>query len=200
MASSKFRLNKKLIFQMTLILMGFFIIFFTYFYTDKQKETVKKPEQEEILEEKTLEENTSTFENIQYEGIDKNGNKFIINSEYAKFKNDLPNIIDMEKILARFFFKDGTVLKITSDYGIYDNITNDMEFEQNVKMYYLEKKLFSEKANFVNSENYLFVQGNVIAEGDEGDLSADRMDFDLVEKKLKISMYNREKVNIKVNY
>ena len=75
-----------------------------------------------------------------------------------------------------------------------------MEFEQNVKMYYLEKKLFSEKANFVNSENYLFVQGNVIAEGDEGDLSADRMDFDLVEKKLKISMYNREKVNIKVNY
>ena len=42
MASSKFRLNKKLIFQMTLILMGFFIIFFTYFYTDKQKETVKK--------------------------------------------------------------------------------------------------------------------------------------------------------------
>tara|TARA_B100000945_G_scaffold217640_1_gene175624 strand:+ start:982 stop:1584 length:603 start_codon:yes stop_codon:yes gene_type:complete len=200
MASSKFRLNKKLIFQMTLILMGFFIIFFTYFYTDKQKETVKKTEQEEILEEKTLEENTSTFENIQYEGIDKNGNKFIINSEYAKFKNDLPNIIDMEKILARFFFKDGTVLKITSDYGIYDNITNDMEFEQNVKMYYLEKKLFSEKANFVNSENYLFVQGNVIAEGDEGDLSADRMDFDLVEKKLKISMYNREKVNIKVNY
>ncbi len=200
MASSKFRLNKKLIFQMTLILMGFFIIFFTYFYTDKQKETVKKPEQEEILEEKTLEENTSTFENIQYEGIDKNGNKFIINSEYAKFKNDVPNIIDMEKILARFFFKDGTVLKITSDYGIYDNITNDMEFEQNVKMYYLEKKLFSEKANFVNSENYLFVQGNVIAEGDEGDLSADRMDFDLVEKKLKISMYNREKVNIKVNY
>ena len=185
---------------MTLILMGFFIIFFTYFYTDKQKETVKKTEQEEILEEKTLEENTSTFENIQYEGIDKNGNKFIINSEYAKFKNDLPNIIDMEKILARFFFKDGTVLKITSDYGIYDNITNDMEFEQNVKMYYLEKKLFSEKANFVNSENYLFVQGNVIAEGDEGDLSADRMDFDLVEKKLKISMYNREKVNIKVNY
>ena len=110
---------------MTLILMGFFIIFFTYFYTDKQKETVKKPEQEEILEEKTLEENTSTFENIQYEGIDKNGNKFIINSEYAKFKNDLPNIIDMEKILARFFFKDGTVLKITSDYGIYDNITID---------------------------------------------------------------------------
>ena len=145
-------------------------------------------------------ENTSTFENIQYEGVDKSGNKFIINSEYAEFKNDIPNLINMERILARFFFKDGTILKITSDYGTYDNITNDMEFEQNVKMYYLEKKLFSEKANFVNSENYLFVEGNVIAEGAEGDLSADKMDFDLTEKKLRISMYNQDKVNIRVNY
>ena len=180
--------------------MGFLIIFFTYFYTDKQKKAVKKTEQEKILEGKKLEENTSTFENIQYEGIDGNGNKFIINSEYAEFKNDMPNIIDMERILARFFFKDGTVLKITSDFGIYDNITNDMEFEQNVKMYYLEKRLFSEKANFVNSENYLFVQGNVVAQGSEGDLSADKMDFNLAEKKLRISMYNEEKVNIRVNY
>ena len=121
-------------------------------------------------------------------------------SEYAEFKNDLPNIINMENILCRFFFKDGTVLKITSDFGIYNNITNDMEFEQNVKMYYLENTLFSDKANFVNSENYLFVQGNVIAEGLVGNLSADKMNFDLTEKKLRISMYNEDKVNIRVNY
>jgi len=199
MAFNKFKPNKRLIFQMILLSIGIFIIFFTYFYTDKQK-SVKKTEQKKIMEEKKHPENTSTFENIQYEGIDANGNKFIINSEYAEFKNDIPNIIHMEKILSRFFFKDGTVLKITSDFGVYDNITNDMEFEQNVKMYYLEKRLFAEKANFVNSENYLFVEGNIIAEGIEGDLSADKMDFDLTEKKLRISMYNQDKVNIRVNY
>ena len=38
-------------------------------------------------------------------------------------------------------------------------LSNDMEFEENVEMYYLENKLFSDKANFVNSENYLIVQG-----------------------------------------
>ena len=67
-------------------------------------------------------------------------------------------------------------------------------------MFYLESKLFSEKANFVNSENYLFVEGNVIAEGLEGNLKADKMNFDLTKKKLRISMYNQDKVNIKVNY
>ena len=199
MASNKSKLNKKILSQITLLLLGVLIIFFTYFYTDKQR-NVEKIKEQKI--EKTNEqiENKSTFENIQYEGEDVNGNKFIINSAYAEFENDTPNIIDMRNIECKFFFKDGTVLRILSDFGIYNNITNDMSFEQNVKMYYLESRLFAEKADFVNSKNYLFVEGNVVAEGLEGDLKADKMNFDLTEKKLRISMYNENKVNIKVNY
>ena len=193
-------LNKKILSQIILLLIGILLIFFIYFYSDQKQKPFKKIEKDKIIGEKVLPENTSTFEDIQYEGMDINGNEFIINAKYAEFENDIPNIINMEKILCRFFFKDGTVLKITSDFGVYDNISNDMQFEQNVEMYHLENRLFSEKANFVNSENNLIVQGNVIAKGLDGDLSADKMDFDLTEKKLRISMYNQDKVNIRVNY
>ena len=198
MASNKFKFNKRILSQITLLLLGVIIIFFTYFYAgkDKTKKTVEVKEKE-ITEEI---QNKNTFENIKYEGVDASGNLFVINSEYAEFENETPNLIDMRNILCNFYFKDGTVLKITSDFGVYDNLTNDMSFEQNVKMFYLESKLFSEKANFVNSENYLFVEGNVIAEGLEGNLKADKMNFDLTKKKLRISMYNQDKVNIKVNY
>lgn len=198
MASNKFKFNKRILSQITLLLLGVIIIFFTYFYAgkDKTKKTVEVKEKE-ITEEI---QNKNTFENIKYEGVDASGNQFVINSEYAEFENETPNLIDMRNILCNFYFKDGTVLKITSDFGVYDNLTNDMSFEQNVKMFYLESKLFSEKANFVNSENYLFVEGNVIAEGLEGNLKADKMNFDLTKKKLRISMYNQDKVNIKVNY
>ena len=198
MASNKFKFNKRILSQITLLLLGVIIIFFTYFYAgkDKIKKTVEVKEKE-ITEEI---QNKNTFENIKYEGVDASGNKFVINSEYAEFENETPNLIDMRNILCNFYFKDGTVLKITSDFGVYDNLTNDMSFEQSVKMFYLESKLFSEKANFVNSENYLFVEGNVIAEGLEGNLKADKMNFDLSQKKLRISMYNQDKVNIKVNY
>ena len=198
MASNKFKFNKRILSQITLLLLGVIIIFFTYFYAgkDRTKKTVEVKEKE-ITEEI---QNKNTFENIKYEGVDASGNQFVINSEYAEFENETPNIIDMRNILCNFYFKDGTVLKITSDFGVYDNLTNDMSFEQNVKMFYLESKLFSEKANFVNSENYLFVEGNVIAEGLEGNLKADKMNFDLTKKKLRISMYNQDKVNIKVNY
>ncbi len=198
MASNKFKFNKRILSQITLLLLGVIIIFFTYFYAgkDRTKKTVEVQEKE-ITEEI---QNKNTFENIKYEGVDASGNQFVINSEYAEFENETPNLIDMKNILCNFYFKDGTVLKITSDFGVYDNLTNDMSFEQNVKMFYLESKLFSEKANFVNSENYLFVEGNVIAEGLEGNLKADKMNFDLTKKKLRISMYNQDKVNIKVNY
>ena len=60
--------------------------------------------------------------------------------------------------------------------------------------------MFSEKASFVNSENYLLVEENVVGESPEGNLVADKLDFDLIEKKMKVSMYNEEKVNIRINY
>ena len=48
MASNKSKLNKKMLSQITLLLLGVLIIFFTYFYTDKQK-TVKKTEKEKVV-------------------------------------------------------------------------------------------------------------------------------------------------------
>ena len=52
----------------------------------------------------------------------------------------------------------------------------------------------------VNSENYFVVQGNVLGEGPLGNVAADKLNVDLIQKKMKISMYNESKVNIKVNY
>tara|TARA_Y100001970_G_scaffold273186_1_gene371006 strand:+ start:2020 stop:2613 length:594 start_codon:yes stop_codon:yes gene_type:complete len=197
MASNKSKLTRRRLFQTGLFFLGILIIFFTYFYKDEKEALVEKKEPEK---KEDIKENVSTFENIQYEGKDANGNDFIINSEDAEFFAEKPNIIYMQKIICRFFFKDGTVLKITSNKGVYDNITNDMEFEENVKMYYLENRLFSDKATFVNSENYLLIQDNVVGTGPQGDLVADKLNIDLLEKKMKISMYNAGKVNIKVNY
>ena len=74
----------------------------------------------------------------------------MINSEYAEFENETPNLIDMKNILCNFYFKDGTVLKITSDFGVYDNLTNDMSFEQNVKMFYLFPLLDHQELHIYN--------------------------------------------------
>ena len=99
-----------------------------------------------------------------------------------------------------FTFKDGTILTIISDKGIYNNVSNDMSFSDNVRMDYLENKLFSDRARFNNYENQILVSGNVTGNGPTTGLKADELDFDLNTKNLKISMYSEERVNVKTKF
>ena len=201
MESNKFKLNKTKFIQISLLLLAFLLIFFTYFFNLKKKQPSTNLDQIKTVEpDGGGEKVANTFIDVEYGGLDKNGNRFVIGSKYANFEIDRPNIIRMEQILCTFYFKDGTNLTIVSNYGIYNNVTDDMEFTENVKMNYLENILFSEKANFFNAKNELLVEGNVKSKSPEGELQADKLDFDLNSKKLKISMYNDEKVNIKVNF
>jgi LPS export ABC transporter protein LptC len=201
MESSKFKLNKTKFIQISLLLIAFFLIFFTYFSNLKKKQASTNLDQIKTIEpDGQKEKAVNTFVDVQYSGFDKNGNRFIIGSRHANFEIERPEIIRMEQILCNFYFKDGTKLTIISDFGIYNNVSDDMEFTENVKMNYLENVLFSEKANFFNVKNQLLIEGNVKTTSPEGKLQADKLDFNLDNKKLKISMYNDEKVNIKVNF
>ena len=201
MESSKFKLNKTKFIQISLLLIAFFLIFFTYFSNLKKKQASTNLDQIKTIEpDGQKEKAVNTFVDVQYSGFDKNGNRFIIGSRHANFEIERPEIIRMEQILCNFYFKDGTKLTIISDFGIYNNVSDDMEFTENVKMNYLENVLFSEKANFFNVKNELLIEGNVKTKSPEGELQADKLNFNLDSKKLKISMYNDKKVNIKVNF
>ena len=201
MASSKFKLNNTKLIQVSLLLLAFLLIFFTYFFNLKKTQPSTNLDQIKTIEsDEQKEKMVNTFVDVQYNGFDKNGNRFVIGSKYANFELERPEVIRMEQILCTFYFKDGTNLIIVSNYGIYNNVTDDMQFTENVKMNYLENVLFSEKANFFNVKNELLIEGNVKTKSPEGELQADKLDFNLDSKKLKISMYNDKKVNIKVNF
>ena len=203
MASSKFKLNNTKLIQISLLALAFLLIFFTYFFNLKKKQPSTNLDLDQI---KTIEPDeqkekaANTFFDVQYNGLDQNGNRFVVGSKYANFEIDRPELVKMEQVLCTFYFKDGTNLTIVSNYGIYNNVTDDMEFTENVKMNYLENVLFSEKANFFNIKNELLIEGNVKTASPEGELQADKLEFDLNSKKLRISMANDEKVNIKVNF
>ena len=193
--------NKKKIFQLSLIFIGLIIIFFTYFFNLEKKQPsdiVTKTETKE--NEEFLEEGVNRFENVEYKGIDNTGNKFTIGSQFAEFKKEKPELIFMENVECFFTFKDNTVLLISSKKGIYNNISNDMQFSEDVKMDYLENTIFSDRANFNNYENQLLIAGNVRGDGPTTNLKADELDFDLNTKDLKISMYSEERVKIKTKF
>ena len=193
--------NKKKIFQLSLIFIGLIIIFFTYFFNLEKKQPSEVVNETETKEnEEFLEEGVNRFENVEYKGIDNTGNKFTIGSQFAEFKKEKPELIFMENVECFFTFKDNTVLLISSKKGIYNNISNDMQFSEDVKMDYLENTIFSDRANFNNYENQLLIAGNVRGDGPTTNLKADELDFDLNTKDLKISMYSEERVKIKTKF
>ena len=193
--------NKKKIFQLSLVFIGLLIIFFTYFFNLEKKQPSEVVTETETKEnEEFLEEGVNRFENVEYKGIDNTGNKFTIGSQFAEFKKEKPELIFMENVECFFTFKDNTMLLISSKKGIYNNISNDMQFSEDVRMDYLENTIFSDRANFNNYENQLLIAGNVRGDGPTTNLKADELDFDLNTKDLKISMYSEERVKIKTKF
>ena len=198
MVSNKIKFKKKHILQISLILLGILLVFLIYF-SKPEKNIQKDLENNSISQKKDdkIDPDKNYFENVEYKGVDKNGNKFVIFSEYSEFDLVKPELIKMERILCYFYFKDGTVLEIRSLIGSYNNVTLDMSFAENVKMFYLDSSLFSDNAEYVNSDSKLIVEGNVKTQNSDGELVADKLNFDFIDKKLKISMYNDDTVNIK---
>ena len=200
MASNKVKFNKKIFSQLSLVLTALILIFFIYFYgSDKENLNIETDKDSKIISEDTsTSEKTNIFEDVEYKGVDQNGNKFVVKSEFSQFKIDKPEIINMENIVCYFYFKDGTILEIRSKSGMMNNLTYDLQFRNNVEMYYLDSILFSEKADYKNSESNLLVEENVIGKDSRGNISADKLNFDIIDKKLTISMYNDlDRVNVK---
>ena len=200
------RARKKTAIQLMLLTVGFLLVIFIYFLNPANKKQEKILEDiSDIKDTGSDVENKNIFENLEYRGVDKNKNEFVIFSEYSEFKTEEPSIININyfnylQSKAIFYFKDGTILEIRSKTGIYNNVTLDMSFEENVNMFYMDNSLVSDKADFSNENNNLIIEGNVTSQSQKGELMADKLNFDFSDKKLKASMYNEDRVNIKTNF
>ena len=195
------RARKKTAIQLMLLTVGFLLVIFIYFLNPANKKQEKMLEDiSDIKDTGSDIENKNIFENLEYRGVDKNKNEFVIFSEYSEFKTEEPSIINMKNVSCFFYFKDGTILEIRSKTGIYNNVTLDMSFEENVNMFYMDNSLVSDKADFSNENNNLIIEGNVTTQSQKGELMADKLNFDFSDKKLKASMYNEDRVNIKTSF
>ena len=158
--------KKKLIFiQLTLLALGILVIYLTYYskdeniqnkiISDSTKEKIKKQSIEEEKDSKNI------FYNISYAGLDLSGNRYQLKANEAYIDEEKSEIIYMKIVEAIFYFKDNTVLYISSENGVYNNKTLDMKFEKNVKAKYEDSELFAGKAEYSNSQSYLSIYENV---------------------------------------
>ena len=188
------------IIQLSLLIAGLLIIFFTYYDKDFTKEEiVSKKTQEKV--KKQMADNSEAedvFFNIEYSGLDLSGNRYILRSKEAYSNKSKNEIINMKFVEAIFYFKDETVLNVKSDIGSYNNQTLDMNFEKNVEASYAGSELSAQKAEYSNSKSYLIISDKVRVKDARGTMVADKLLFDIKKKTLNIASFNDGKINANV--
>jgi len=185
------RKKKILLLQITIFLVASFLLFNTY--REKESEEVS------ISIESDSNTDTNSFTDVKYSGFDLKGNRYTLNAGVADFKIEKPEDINMKEVEANFFLKNGSVLKVTSDIGFYNNVTLDMNFKENVQSIYLTNTLFSDELIYSSSDGKLLATGNVRGESVErGEFFADNVEYDLINKTLDFSMFGNKQVNVKL--
>ena len=193
------RKKKLRLIQSSLFLFGLLIIYLTYYNKDIKVEEDTISEKIPKKTKESISQNRDLFFNIKYSGFDIQGNRYSLESEEAYVDELKPEIVYMKVVNAVFYFKDGTILYVKADNGIYNNKTLDMKFEQNVKANYLTSELFAEKAEYSNSESFLSIYENVRINDIRGNLIADKLLFDITSQKLDITSFNNGKIKANVN-
>ena len=188
------RKKKILIIQIFIFL--FTLLFIYSIYRDKniKVEIIEK----NLKQEETANTDTNVFEDVEYKGIDLNGNRYLVKSKVADFDIETPEKINMTIMSATFYFKDGTVLTVDGDSGNYNNKTLDMQFRDNIKAVYLTNIIFSDKLDYVSKDSLVTISGNVIGESIQGDILADKVVINLSNKNVSASMFGENKVKVKV--
>ena len=188
--------------QLSLMIVGILFFYYTYYYKEKNlnKSLIPTQKQEEIQEKIANQaDGSEVFTNIEYTGLDISGNRYILKSKKAY--NDLNNkeLVNLNSVTAVFYFKDSSILQIKSDKGLYNNITLDMNFYENINAIYEGTTLNAQIAKYSNVNNNLTISEDVKINSENGIIFADKLIFDIKQKTLDIMAKKNEKINANVN-
>ena len=190
---------KKIIIQLLLLLTLFGIIlsvFFLYFNKEKnQKETSLKTSK--IISTEIDNETGTLIKDINYSFSDPSGNYYELFSEYGKLDIQNSDKMFMTNVKALIYLKDSPPIKIVSKYANYNKINHETNFFVNVELTHLVHKATSENLDISFNNNKASMYKNIVYNKPGTQLTADRLEIDLITKNTKIFMNNKsEKIKI----
>ena len=185
--------KKKLIFIQSILLITAVLLLYIFYYNDNESRIEKVKVENKKIEE--LSEN-NFFEDVEYKGIDAAGNRYLLKSEIASFDNEKPELVNMEGMKAIFYFKDGTILKVSGNNGIYNNKTNDMQFRKEVEVSQADNKIIADNLDYFNSKGLINIYGNVEGKSLDGSFTSDILNINIDNQSIDFLMNNNNQVKI----
>ena len=192
-----YRKRRLIVIQLILLSLAI-ILFYFFYYQSVDKDLTSQTTEVEIEKPNNIEDNASFFENVEYKGIDANGNRYLLQSSTATFNKENPELVNMMDMKATFYFKDGKILEISGDAGKYNNQSNDMEFRKNVKVKQDQNEILADNLDYFNIKKLINIYGNVKGKSLDGNFSADVLKLNIGNQSADIFTNNEDQVQINV--
>tara|TARA_Y100001958_G_C21092815_1_gene445403 strand:- start:344 stop:940 length:597 start_codon:yes stop_codon:yes gene_type:complete len=188
-------MDKKKSLQLSLIILLILssIVFYKKFFNKNISLTEKKTNEKEITDNDDVNKNknSNVIETLKYISQDLIGNTYIINADSAKFEKDKVDSIILFEVSAEIIRQDNETIKIYSKTADYNKKNNDTIFKNSVSIEYGDQIIRSEVVKLNFSENLIEIIENVHYMSDNTKIYADKVELDLLRKKMKISMNNQ---------
>jgi hypothetical protein len=187
--------------QLTIVAIGLGIIFLVYFVYPAIEAFRLRLVSKNIKPTEGAESNV--FENISYIGTDSSGKQYNVRAKLATIDKNNQDLISLKEVDSDFLLKEGGILKITSKIGLFNKATNDILYEQNVKIAQKDGVVTANKAEYIVKANNILVTGNVVGDYNEIDpktkkrrtsqVRADRIIIDTFKKTAEVIMDEKGK-------
>lgn len=182
-------MKKKIFFQIILLLLIFIISLSIYKKYFKQIEITQEKIQKNVV-------SGNLINNITYKSSDNNGVTYIINSKTGTIDSNNPRLIFMMDVKSEITLNDGSKVYIQSQKAKYNNDNYNTEFQNNVRLDYLEHKMIADNINIYFDQNLLEALNNLTYKNSTMTLIADKIEIDLTTKNTKIFNFDNSEVKI----
>ena len=199
-------MDKKNVFQYGLLILLFvvsFLFYYKYFFKDDKKVELNQSENiiKKTPEVNQNDENKNIIENLKYVSEDILGNTYTVIAQSATLREDKINEVQLFEVNAEITRQDQEVIYIYSKTANYNKTNNNTVFSRGVNVKYGDQTIDSETLSFNFEDNLIEILDNVYYVNKNTKINADKVEIDLLNEKLKISMINKNnKVSISSKY
>ena len=188
-------MNKKTLIQ--IVLLSFLLIISVSFYYNYFSIDIKADKEE--IKNNVKSDDQNLIKDLSYFSKDIHGNEYIIKAKTGMADIENPNLINLQSVNAKIKFDKKNEIIVTSHEAIYNNTTYNTKFSGDVLITFEDQIITCDFMEAKLSENIAIISGNIFYKNYSSEIYADKIEFNLLDRSSKISMFN-ENEKIKINY
>ena len=170
-----------------LILILITLIFYREYFSSQNKPQLKVSSNKENNDNANYKSNL--IKNLSYNLNLQDKSKYLIFADESEllYESDV-ELVKMMNVTAKFIDKNNNELIINADKALFNSMSYNTNFNDNVIVNYKDDRIFSENLDLDFTENMVTIYNNVVYEGVQGLLKTDNVKIDLVTKNTEIFM------------